>query len=145
MPARSNEFQKLIALLHRQVAAPETTVKESDCITDPATGELREVDVLIEHTVAGYTARIAVECRDRSRAATIQWIDELIGKYQNTGVKVVAVSKRASGGCRRNAADPATCRYRRCGGLATGRGSRCPGSDQLAPAGPSSGSASRHC
>lgn len=50
--------------------------------------------MLIEHNVAGYTARIAVECRDRSRAATVQWIDELIGKYQNTGVKVVAVSKR---------------------------------------------------
>jgi hypothetical protein len=94
MPRKTNDFQALIALLHRQLASPETSVSESGFITDPATGDLREVDVLIEQAVAGYPAKIAVECRDRSRAATVQWIDELIGKYQNTGIKVVAESKR---------------------------------------------------
>lgn len=94
MPRRTNDFQSLITLLHRQLAAPDTVVTESALIADPITGQLREVDILIEHLVARYRARIILECRDRSRAATVQWIDELAGKYQNSGAKIVAVSRR---------------------------------------------------
>lgn len=55
----------------------------------------REVDILIEYKVAGHSIKIAIECRDRSRKATVEWIDSLLGKTKSLDVnKIVAVSKK---------------------------------------------------
>jgi hypothetical protein len=52
------------------------------------------VDVTIEYYVASYPIVVAVECRDHKRPATVEWIEQLSGKYQNSGVnQIVAVSK----------------------------------------------------
>jgi hypothetical protein len=94
MPVRSNEFQQLIHHIHSQMASKDALVTESTLLKERDSDAKREVDILIEDEVAGVKVRIAVECRDRSRPDTIEWIDNLVGKYQRLNVdKVVAVSR----------------------------------------------------
>jgi hypothetical protein len=95
MPARSNDFQALVTLIERQLHdATTVTLTESKQLRDGETGRLRELDVVIEARVGTRTVVIAVECRDRSRPASVQWIDELLGKYDRLPVdRVVAVSR----------------------------------------------------
>jgi hypothetical protein len=57
-------------------------------------GEPVEVDVLIEDHVGEHPIRIAIECRDHGRPATLTWINELAGRYAVLPVdRVVAVSR----------------------------------------------------
>lgn len=96
MPKRSNFFQRLVFQIEQaMVDVTETKVTESVLMTDQRTGEAREIDVLIEAKVSGYSLRIAVECRNYRRKCDSTWIDQLIGKYEDLPVdKVVAVSRR---------------------------------------------------
>jgi hypothetical protein len=93
MPRRTNEFQRLIALIEAQLA-PDAVVRESVLLRDGKSGQQREVDLLIEAASGVHTIRIAVECQDRSRSATAEWIDQLHGKYRDLEVdKVIAVAR----------------------------------------------------
>jgi hypothetical protein len=94
VPARTNPFQQLIMLIEEQLA-PGAVVRESAPVLDNKTGKPREVDVLIETVSGVHPIRIAVECQDRSRPATEEWIDQLHGKYRDLDVdKVVAVARK---------------------------------------------------
>jgi hypothetical protein len=58
-------------------------------------GTSREIDILIESSVAGHKIRIAIECRQHNRKEDLIWIDQLIGKFTNLRSevqKIVAVS-----------------------------------------------------
>jgi hypothetical protein len=66
MPQRSNEFQKLVYLVKRQMAAG-AKVTESRMLVDRITGTEREVDICIETSVAGH-AVINPPRRDRGAA-----------------------------------------------------------------------------
>lgn len=80
--------------IYDQMVPEGATVAESVFIKERDSGSEREVDILIEHEVAGTKLRIAVECRDRSRRDSIEWIDGLIGKFRDLDVdKVVAVNR----------------------------------------------------
>jgi hypothetical protein len=94
MGKRSNEFQKLVHYIYSKISAP-FKASESAMVRENGTGVEREIDILIEGAIAGIEVRIAVECRDRSRTDTIEWIDHLIGKYARLKVnKIVAVSSQ---------------------------------------------------
>jgi hypothetical protein len=94
MPKRSNEFQELMHHIYTQMASRDAEVTESALLKERNRDSEREVDILIEDEVAGVKVRIAVECRDRERKDTVEWIDALIGKYRDLDVqKVVAVSR----------------------------------------------------
>lgn len=93
MPKRTNEFQQVVAHIYSQIAPAGGRVTESALRREDGTGTEREVDVLIEHKVAGHDITIAVECRDHTADQNVTWIDALIGKYGQLAVnKVVAVS-----------------------------------------------------
>lgn len=93
MPARTNDFQQLIATAYRQIVATNGTVTESAMVRDKHTGTLREVDILIEHRAAHHDFRVMIECRDRARKDSVAWIEEIIGKAMSLAVdKIVAVS-----------------------------------------------------
>jgi len=93
MPKRTNEFQRIVAYIYSQIVPAGGRVTESAFLREDGTGEPREVDVLIEHNIAGHDIKIAVECRDYTRDQNLEWIDNLIGKYSHlTANKVVAVS-----------------------------------------------------
>ncbi|MDA3916263.1 MAG: restriction endonuclease [Deltaproteobacteria bacterium] len=93
MPKRTNDFQSLIAFIYNRISPKGGKVTESEMVFDKEAKILREVDILVSQDVAGHEIRLAVECRDRSRAESVEWIDALIGKTQSLDVhKVVAVS-----------------------------------------------------
>jgi hypothetical protein len=94
MPKRTNDFQNLIASIYKQIVEKGGKVTESGMVYDKEADTLREVDVLVECRYAGHDFKIAIECRDRSRKDSVEWIDSLIGKSKSLLVnKVVAVSK----------------------------------------------------
>ena len=86
MPKRTNDFQALIALVERPLAASGVRVVESEMLADRLTGEPREVDVCVHATVSGKDVTLALECRDHKRKADQIWIDTLRGKYANLPV-----------------------------------------------------------
>jgi len=93
MPKRSNAFQKLIALVNKQLVQ-HPDVEESPLLTDSVTCELREVDVLITTSVASYEIRVALECIDRKRKADVTWVEEMFQKHQHLPTdKLILVSR----------------------------------------------------
>lgn len=93
MPKRTNDFQRLITFIYDRISTEGGKVTESEMVFDKEAKIMREVDILVSQDVAGHEIRLAVECRDRSRAESVEWIDALIGKTQSLDVhKVVAVS-----------------------------------------------------
>ncbi len=94
MPKRTNDFQTLIHLIESQLAPERAVVTESKEFIDLKTGERVEVDIAIEMEIAGHLVVIGVECRGRGRTATVEWIREIIGKYDSLSVdKRIAVSQ----------------------------------------------------
>ena len=95
MPKRTNDFQDLIATVYEQITPDGGKVTESGMVFDKDTNTLREVDILVEYRYAHHDFKIVIECRDRSRKDSIEWIDELVGKTSSLDVnKMVAVSKK---------------------------------------------------
>ena len=90
MPKRTNDFQELIALLHLQLVPAGARVTESNLQREAPSDALREADITVEYQYAGYPITIVIECRDHKRPATVQWIDELLGKYLHRANKIIA-------------------------------------------------------
>lgn len=82
MPSRTNEFQRLVTILHSQLA-PGWTVTESKALNDRVLDDGREVDVVIEGNAGTYPVVLCIECRDRSRAADVTWVEEMHTKHEH--------------------------------------------------------------
>lgn len=95
MPKRTNDFQSLIKTIYEQIVPEGGEVTESGMVFDKEAEILREVDILVKYKYAGHDFSFIVECRDRSRAETVEWIDGLVGKTKPLSVnKVIAVSRK---------------------------------------------------
>jgi len=95
MSKRTNDFQTLIKTIYDQIVPDGGKVTESGMVQDKEAGILREVDILVEYKYAGHEFSFVVECRDRSRAESVEWIDGLIGKTKSLNVnKIIAVSSK---------------------------------------------------
>ena len=81
MPKRTNDFQTLIKTIYDQIVPDGGKVTESGMVQDKEAGILREVDILVEYKYAGHEFSFVLECRDRSRAESVEWIDGLVGKF----------------------------------------------------------------
>jgi hypothetical protein len=94
MPKRSTTLQRIVAHIARQLAPHGAVVSESVEVREQGiAGTFREIDTLIEVGVGITRIRVAIECRERGRRASVQWIDELIGKYAFLPVdRILAVS-----------------------------------------------------
>jgi len=94
MPRRTNEFQRIVTQIAKQLAPLGAIVRESVELEEIDTGVRREVDTLIEVPGGFAPLRVAVECRDRGRKDDITWVDGLIGKYAKLPVaQVIAFSR----------------------------------------------------
>ncbi|MGQ4620032.1 hypothetical protein [Nocardia sp. R7R-8] len=80
MPKRTNAFQTLVATISEHVRG-EAIVTESKMLQDLDTGAEREVDICIEHTVAGHLIRICIECSSHKRIRDVSWVDQMHGKH----------------------------------------------------------------
>jgi hypothetical protein len=93
MPKRTNEFQQVVTYIYSQIVPRGGRVTESALLQESGDGAQREIDILIEYALVGHDLRIAVECRDRGRDQTVEWVDGLIGKYSRLKVnQIVAIS-----------------------------------------------------
>lgn len=93
MPKRHNIFQDLILSIHQQLASP-CAVAESEMLPDIRTGHLREVDIVIRAIISGYELIISVECTNKGRPASVEWVEQLCSKHQDLPTqKLVLVSK----------------------------------------------------
>jgi hypothetical protein len=93
MPRRSNAFQQVVLLLHERLSG-EASVTESKELPDTRTGNSREVDVVIEISAAGYPVVLSIECVDRTRPATVEWVEQMWAKHADLPTnKLVLISK----------------------------------------------------
>lgn len=93
MPPRSNEFQKLIVQIERQLADTGTRIEESATMPD-IDGTRREVDILLRVPAGQREILIGIECRDHKRKADVPWIDYIKGRFEFLGVdRRVAVAR----------------------------------------------------
>lgn len=92
MPRRTNDFQRLLYLIHRALAE-ECEVEESVELTDRISGKKREVDIVIRTGGGPHSIIIGVECRGRGRPASIEWVEQQWAKHQNLTDKLILVSE----------------------------------------------------
>jgi hypothetical protein len=93
MPKRSTEFQRLVYLVKKHSAAG-STVTESKFLAD-SQGKNREVDICIESTVDGIPVTIGIECNERQRKASVQWVEEMKGKHDDLPTDVLILYSRS--------------------------------------------------
>jgi hypothetical protein len=93
MPPRTNQFQKLVYAIERQLAPLGAIVEESAMLPERVSGEPREVDILISLDEGHHKVRIGIECQDRSRPASKQWVEAIAKKHEELGInKTVLIS-----------------------------------------------------
>jgi hypothetical protein len=93
LPARSNLFQDVVAIIQRHMA-DGAEVEESAMLEDDRTGAKREVDVVIRSMVAGHEVVVSVEASATGRAASVEWVERMVGKHGRLETsKLVLVSE----------------------------------------------------
>jgi hypothetical protein len=108
MPRRSNQLQRVVLAIHHQLAG-RASVTESRLLPDRLSGKEREVDIAIETDVGEYPVVLSIECCDKSRPATVEWVEQMIGKHSSlptdklilvsrSGFTEAALSKARTGG-----------------------------------------------
>ena len=87
MPKRSNEFQRLIALL-TMAKSDGAIVHESVEIETLDGGKKREIDVVAVGAVAGHRTVVAIEARDTKRRQDVLWVEQAKTKFERLGANV---------------------------------------------------------
>lgn len=99
MPKRTNEYQRLILAINNHFASQSAKVVESAMLYDPTSEQDREIDILIEDKVGGYTMKVGIECTETKRPLTVAKLVELVDKHQCVGInKTVIVAKSGFAG-----------------------------------------------
>jgi hypothetical protein len=83
MPRRSTPFQAIVRLVRQHFAGPGVTVTESRFLRDAVLDVEREVDIVIEGELDGEPMIISIEVIERSRPATLPWVQEMIQKHRD--------------------------------------------------------------
>jgi hypothetical protein len=93
MPKRTNDFQKLIAML-AELLGEGSVVEESRMLTELDSDNQREVDVCVEGTFAGHHTLIGIECRDHKRKQDVTFVESMHAKHSRlpTDVLILASS-----------------------------------------------------
>jgi len=94
MARLGREFEKLVARIEENLGPAGAIVASPDKIEDRVTGKLREVDVSIRCTVGSVPILITVECRDRTAAQDITWLEQIKAKKEGIAAnQTIVVSK----------------------------------------------------
>lgn len=83
MPKRSDIFQTLVAQIqHHTSLNTDVSVEESKMLPNSDTGELREVDIVVEGKINNVDVVISFECCRKARTAGSPWVEAMIGKHR---------------------------------------------------------------
>lgn len=80
MPSRSTLLQRVVFHIERQLAAG-ATVGESVLLPERSSKYQREVDVVIRAKIGEHNVVVCVECQDRNRKATVEWVEQMAMKH----------------------------------------------------------------
>ncbi|HEY7582191.1 MAG TPA: hypothetical protein VIB78_01045 [Acidimicrobiia bacterium] len=83
MPVRTNHTQRVVAILEELELPPGWVLEEPGVLLDARTGTKREVDIVISHPAMRPPAIRSVEVVALGRKATVEWVDQMIGKHRN--------------------------------------------------------------
>lgn len=98
LASRGRIFERLVEDMERWLGVRGAEIKSPDFLVDRDTGQRREVDVSLRIPTTDGPFLTVVECRDRSRAPDVTWIEQLATKCRSVGAnRVVAVSSRPFG------------------------------------------------
>ena len=93
VPRRTNRFQQLVFLIQHQLGGG-AAVTESKMLPDRRSGAPVEVDVVVEGQIGGVALVIGIEVTAGGRRATVEWVNEMLGKHQDLPIdKTVLVSR----------------------------------------------------
>lgn len=93
MPQRSNLHQAVIFYVKRHHAPANVEVTESKMLHDPASGEDREVDIVMEGRLGDERVCVSVEVVARSRPMGPEWVGAMVTKHERMATtKLVLVS-----------------------------------------------------
>lgn len=94
MPARTNEFQKLVKVINHSLAPSDAKITESAMLFDPEAEYDREIDILIESNLLNCNIKIGIECTATSRPLDVRTIESFKEKHRKVGIhQTVVVSK----------------------------------------------------
>lgn len=80
MPIRSTLRQRVVFHIQRLLTT-EGVVQESALLVDRTSGARREVDVTIAARVGEHEVLVSIECMDRRRKATVEWVEQMAMKH----------------------------------------------------------------
>ncbi|KAE8755634.1 hypothetical protein FSO04_33250 [Paraburkholderia madseniana] len=94
MPARTNDFQKLVKIINRHLAPAGAKVSESAMLYDQEAGIDREIDILVESKLLNCDIKIGIECTAISRPVDVRIIEAFREKHRKVGInQTIVVSK----------------------------------------------------
>jgi hypothetical protein len=82
MTKRSTLLQRVVFQVERHLARG-ATVEESVQLLELVSKDPREVDVVIRANIGGHNVVVCIECQDRSRKATIEWVEQMERKHRS--------------------------------------------------------------
>jgi len=82
MPARTNDFQELVATIQRTTAPAGAKVTASAMVGVDGLDTPREVDILVEGKFGSTTVKVAYEAKDEKRPFDLTDFDSLTAKYR---------------------------------------------------------------
>lgn len=95
MPARTNEYQKLVMMINKGLSQSDAKVTESAMLHDSEAGCDREIDILIQSKVSGYDIFVGVECTTVAKPVEIRTLESFKEKHRKVGInKTIVVSKK---------------------------------------------------
>jgi len=94
MPARTNDFQKLVKVINHHLAPSGAKITESAMIYDAEAETKREVDILVESTLLNCEIKIGIECTAVGKALDIKAVEAFREKHRKLGInQTIVVSK----------------------------------------------------
>jgi len=82
--AKGDIVEQIIASMHEM---PGVTVERNVFLpTQDGSGRTGEIDVLLSSQVAGYTVRVAIECKNEKHRVGVSEVNEFIGKLHDVGI-----------------------------------------------------------
>lgn len=94
MPARTNEFQRLVMMINRSLSPKGATVTESAMLYDSEAQTDREIDILVQAKVSGYDVSIGIECTTVAKPVEVRILEAFKEKHRKVGInKTIVVSK----------------------------------------------------
>jgi hypothetical protein len=94
VPKVTNLFQEVVSIIYEHLA-DGASIEYSAKLPNRVTGYMREVDVILRSKTRPNETVIAIEATSRGDAASVNWVEQMIGKHKNLRThKRVLVSER---------------------------------------------------